>query len=674
MAESKLIIQPGVNSVATETLNTAGWSVSNLVRFFEGFIQRLYGWTKWNPTAVIGIARAMHTWQDLDGNKYLMVGTNSRLQLYVGGQQLDITPIASTASLTNKFSTTINTTVVNVNDAAHGAVVGDWVYLEIPLGIGGIVLWQYYEVQTVVGVDDYTIASATAATSTATNAGDTPVFTTTAASAVVTVTLVNHGYIVGQVFTVQVSTAVSTLTIDGEYLVQTLVDADNFTITAGGAAAGNASASENADAEIVDYLLASGPVSSYPLTGWGAGTWGSGAWGASTGTAAIALLRIWSLDNFGENGLAVPTDGALYEWVPPASFGNVATVIATAPSKSRGMFVSMPQEIVVCWGTDVSGTQDPLLIRWSDAGDDTDWTASATNQAGSYRLSQGSAIVGAYQGPISMLFWTDQDLWIGNYQALPYVFSFQTIAHNCGLIAQNAFASIDKIVYWMSLKGFFRFDGSNVTPIPCPVWDNVFGALDMDYQDKIDAGGDTPFGEVFWFFPSTDGDGEVDSYVKLNVRDGLWDYGPLTTLLVRTAWIDQSGFGMPLSVDLDGFVMQQETGYDADGGEMTGATAQSGYADIADGQDFPFVDRIIPDIKWVGDDSDLSLTLTIYGKNYPSDTVSTYGPFTVTPSTQYITVRIRKRQLALKYDWNGTGGFARISGATRIRIAPSGRR
>lgn len=666
MAFQKILLEPGINTLPTPTLNRAGWSASNLIRFKDGYIESLGGWQKFNASPVVGVGRSLHAWLDLDANRYLAVGTNERLQLFTAGSLYDITPLESTQNLTNPFSTTISTTTVNVNDTAHGLSVGDWIYCVMPIAIGGIVLFGYYQVVTVVDADNYRITSASAATSTVSGGGTPPVFNTTNGSATVTVTLVNHGYSVGQIFTVQISTSVASLTLLGEYIIATTPTADTFTITASGNASATTSATENSGDTRLLYLLPSGPASAEALTGWGSGGWGEGGWGESSGTVAINPPRIWSLDNFGEILLAVYTNGGLYYWQPPDT-NTRAAIVGTAPIYNTGMFVAMPQAQVVLYGSETGGTQDPLLIRWSDVGSYTDYTATVTNQAGSFRLSRGSAIVGARLGPISLLFWTDVDLWAAFYQGPPFIYDFKTVGQNCGLLAKQAVAPVDVEIYWMSLKGFFVFNGSSVTPLPCAVWDNVFPVLDTDNQDKCVAGADTPFNEVFFFFPTVDGDGEINAYVKFNRVTRLWDYGEL----VRTGWIDQSLFGTPLGIDADGYVQQHEQGYDNDTSAMSGVNATSGYADIAEGLLFAFVDQIIPDFKFSGNDPSVDITVLV--QDYPGDTPREYGPFTCTAETKFISLRTRGRQMAFKITGNTLGTFWRL-GAVRYRTAPAGRR
>jgi hypothetical protein len=181
---------------------------------------------------------------------------------------------------------------------------------------------------------------------------------------------------------------------------------------------------------------------------------------------------------------------------------------------------------IVAFGSETvigSGVQDPLMLRWSDAGNINTWTATATKQAGSFRLSKGSAIVGAIQAPQTTLVWTDVDCWAMTYIQPPLVYSINIVGSECGLIGPKARTILGRNTYWMSPKGFFVFGDSGLQQIECPIWDSIFTNINpQPLNSKVFAGTDTPFGEVLWFYPSiSSGNGECDSYVKFKPRGEL---------------------------------------------------------------------------------------------------------------------------------------------------------
>lgn len=636
------------------------------MRWRYGLAEKMGGWLELTSQMVPGAVRGLHAWEDLSGFTYLAIGSNSRLELYSGGMLTDITPIRATHNINPSFTTVASSSSVTVTDTANGTSVGDWIELYVPVSVGGIILLGFYEIISEIDADNFTI-TASPATAPVSNGGAVPQFTTVNTDATVTVTLNDHGLTVTQPFDVQVSTTVGGLTLVGTYLVASVIDANNFTIEAASGATSSTNAFENSGHARIIYLLASGPASDTTLLGWGGGTWGSGAWGVGVGSTAAIPLRNWYLDNFGQNLVALPTNGTLYQWVPPIAVGNVATTVSGAPLYGTGMFVAMPQAQVVIYGAEVSGSQDPLLIRWCDNGDYTNWIADATNQAGSYRLSKGSKIVGGIQAPQFGIIWTDTDAWLMQYIQPPFIYGFNIVANNVGLIASKARTILGNTIYWVSLKGFFTYSGSGGSqPLISSVYDVIFKDLDQNNTSKVFMGSNSLFNEVMTFFPSqSGGTGEIDSYVKFNTLENLWDYGNL----VRLAWIDESVIGNPIGSDLSGLLQQHEIGYDDNGSPMD-SFIESGYADLEGGEYFIMINWMIPDFVLNG--SDPSVNITLYAVDYPGGTQTTYGPFAVTSTTTYINVRCRARQIAIKVENDTLGTFWRI-GAIRYRGAQAGR-
>lgn len=403
---------------------------------------------------------------------------------------------------------------------------------------------------------------------------------------------------------------------------------------------------------------------------------------ASSSSAKPFSLLIWSLDNFGQNLIAIPSGQSLYVWVPA---NTAAAVVPTAPAVMQGGFVMMQQQIIMAYGcTPVTGgLADPMLVRWCDQSDYTDWVASTTNQAGSYRLPIGNRIVSGIQTPIASFLFTDFDVWSVVYIGFPLVVAFTEVGENCGLIGQKAVTSAGTVPYWMSDHGFFRMQSSGAEQIPCPVWDYVYKDLDQANQDKCVAALDYHFSEVWFFFPSiSSGTGEIDKYVKFNIQEGEWDVG----VLGRTAWTDANRPGPPLTVDLNGLIQQQDVGFDADGTPMTGVYILSGYVDLEDGAEMILVNRLIPDFVWDGPTPVVNVEL--YFRRYPGDPPTIAGPFAVGPTTTNITITVpvtppgltdsvpamgvRAREVAVRLSSDAAGTFWRMGGP-RLRQQPDGR-
>ena len=673
MPVQKLIVRPGINTEATSLLNESGWSSSQLVRFFQGFLQKYGGWARILSQALLGTARAMLSWEDASSNLYLILGTEQALELFTNGMLINITPITQTDDVAVSFSTTINSPTVKITDTGNPAVAGNSVNIVNSISVGGLVLEGTYVIQTIIDPNNYTITASANATATVTNGGATALFSTTNTSPTVTVTLNNHGYSVGQVYTVYVLTTVATIVLLGSYNVASVIDANNFTITGATNANATTTGSENAGNVRLAYLLSSGNVSSVGQIGlYGEGAYGAGTYNIGSSNTFVPA-RLWSFGFWGTDVVASYTNGPVYVWLSESGLiQNPATDITQSPRNiGAGIFTAMPQQQVIALGASVgSGTSpDQMLVRWSDIGDYTVWTVTATNQAGSFRIPRGSHIAGGLQGPQSSLIWTDLGLWLMQYIGFPLVYGFTEIGQGCGLIWQNAKGVLAGKVYWMSFNGFFVYDGNSVQPLPCPVWDKVFQNLNTVQAAKIIACPNSFFNEISWCFPSASGNGENDTRVTYNAVEGVWTYDP-PGAIPRTAWLDQSSLLNPIGVDTNGLMQQHENGTDADGSAMV-TYAQTGFFKIADGQEYTFIERLIPDAIL----QNCTLQITLYFQEYPGPNapVTVVGPLSYTAATNYLIVRGRNRFVSIKIGSSDLGSFWRL-GEMLYFGSPAGRR
>lgn len=667
MPFAKLTLTPGVNTEISKFAAAGTWIQCNLIRWFQGILQKLGGWQKLVGTQLIGVARGIHTWSDLQNNPYIIIGTDLAVEIYDGGIIEDITPIRSTDNVAVNFSTVLNLSTVTIVDAGSGVEITDRINIVTQVAVGGLLLYGAYSVTGVIDANTYTIDAGTLATATVNNAGAVSVYDTINTSHTVTVTLAKHGLTVGAIYPVNVSTAVGGLTLTGSYVAQTTPTVNTFTIDGGSAATSTATASENGGNVQIQYYIHSGSASPTILVGYGGGDYGDGDYGLDNGgSSSTSPLRQWFFDTWGQDAIGNPTNGTLYVWIPPFATNPNMTAVAGAPTAMTASFVAMPQQIVVALGAEVSGTQDPKLIRWSDVDDYNDWTATALNQAGSFRIPTGSRIVGGFQTPFQALIWTDLDAWAMQYVQPPFIFGFNRIGNNCGLIAARAAAAVQTQVYWMGYKQFYVFgSGAGVQSLNCTVWDIVFNNLDFANADKIFCATNSLFNEVTWFFPSLNGRGEVDTYVKYTTDSGVWDYGAM----VRTCWEDQSVFGPPVAVDGDRYIQQHETSNDADGLPMD-SYAVSSFSDVSQGEDFSFIDQVLVNVN--DEAQQTTLDLVLYSAKNTASAVLYKGPYPVTASTQYVSTRLRGRFLAMRIGSSDLGSFWRF-GAIRFRFSVDGK-
>ena len=649
-------------------------------------------------TPFIGICRGMLSWSDLTGQGYIAVGTTQRLEVLTNGVLSDITPITLTSNLLNPFTTTAGSPVVTVLDPADQVFVGDWIYIETAAYIDGLFLQGLYQVTSVIAGGYEFNAGANAVAGVA-NGGATFAFTLTAGSHVIGLTMGGFTFTNQQSITVFVPTILGGITISGNYVVS--VAGPSASISTLLAPTGNATGSENGGNVSIGYLLASsveptgpvamtddagnilyddagnplfsGPAQSPGSGAFGSGSFGAGPFGVGTGTAPLGgFQRQWSMDAWGEDLLAGVVSGPTFTWTPPVATGNVATLLTGAPAQMTGFFVVQPVQQVMGYGcTDPNtGEQDPLLVRFSDVGDNTDWIASATNQAGSFRLSSGNQCVGGLAIGGQALIWTDIDLWVAQYLGFPLVWGFNKIARSSGLLCRRGAVALNNRVFWVSFNNFYQFDGSSVQAMPCSVWDVVFNNIDKTNIGSAFMGGDAPFSEFFFFYPTVGSGGNVSNYAKFNYQSSAWDYGA-TASLVRSAWSDQNPFGQPSATDYNGLIQAQEQGPALDGVAMD-SYAISGWQSLGGGVESQHMKWFWPDFILSGGSVLVTLYFTDYVDVDANNPVRTYGPYTFSGSTPYVYVNGRGRFWAIKVESTALGVFWRL-GKCRAVITPDGK-
>lgn len=683
MPTQALTLRPGVNVEATESLNQAGISSCQAVRFFPdgaggAYTQKLGGWSAYYNSAMNSSVSALNAWADLNGISYLGVGCENTLNVITNGQLLDITPRTTSTDPVVSVSVTSGENDFFIDDTGSNISAYDTVWIKTQIAVGGVILFGLY---TCIGVsaDQYQInpldnfGLPILATADATDEGDVAAFTATMGSSQVSVLLAANGYVVGQSFPVLVSTMVGGITLFGEYDIVAITDADNFIIQSGSAATADDMESMNGGDAHYEYFIGDGPLpagTGFGVGGFGVGGFGSGVAPSANPGTPISGITSWTLDNWGSIELVNPRNDVIYQWNPLTS-PPTATVIPQAPPANVGFFIAMPYRQIISYGSSFDGIVDNLLVRWCDINNFSVWLANPGNQAGSYRLTRGSKIVGGIQGPQQGLLWTDVGVWSMQYLNQPLIWGFSEIAQGCGLIAQKAAGVLGGVVYWMSYRNFYSVSGGGVQILPCPVWDVIFQNLDTTQTDKIRCAPNSEFNEVAWYFPALNGQ---IMYVKYNASLAPpvgWDYGGAP--VQRTAWIDQSVLGSPIGAGTDNFIYQHEISNDANGSALS-STFTTGYFAISDTDVQMFVDRVLPDFKWAlyGQAANATIKITFYARNYPGDTPVVHGPYSVTSTTNFITPRIRCRLLAVQISTNDVGIFWRL-GDIRYRIVQAGK-
>ena len=402
-------------------------------------------------------------------------------------------------------------------------------------------------------------------------------------------------------------------------------------------------------------------------------------WGESSATAAEtgSNIRLWSQDNWGEDLAFNVYDGAPYYWDKTLGLGNRGSTLASqsgasgAPTITRRLMISGADRHLVCFGCNPldEADQDLLMVRWSDQEDPFDWTPTATNTAGSQRVSSGSEIISAQKTRQEMLIWTDTSLHAMRFVGPPFTFGMSMLANNVSIIGPNAVTTVGDKVFWMDRENFYVYTG-RVQTIPCTLLRYVFDNINLEQSFKCFAASNKMFDEVFWFYPSSDAD-EIDRYVKYNFTENTWDLGTLS----RTAWVDYGIHDNPRGCGTSSgtnYVYVHESGDDDDGSPMT-SFIESADFDLGDGEQFMFVDRLIPDIDITSSDAEASVNYILKTRNYPGDSLSTNSTNAVKSSTQQAFLRSRSRQVALRIE-SDTTDITWTLGDLRLGIRPDGRR
>jgi hypothetical protein len=522
-----------------------------------------------------------------------------------------------------------------------------------------------------------------------TSAGDVT-FAATNNSATLTVSDTNHGCVNGDFVTfsgaVSLGGAITATVLNQEYQIISLGNANSYTITA--TATANASDTGNGGTNTVGtYQINTGLDSAAAGSGWGAGVWSRGTWSSAANvTVPSANLRLWSMDNFGEDLLANIRGGGIYYWDTSASTGaravDITSISGSAqPQVANIVLVSERDRHVLAFGCDPEadpGNLDPLTIRFSSQESFTVWNASATTTAGELRIGTGSEIVAAVQTKQQVVVFTDRSVSTLQFIGAPFTFGLSEVSTNTSIVGQNVAVAVGDVVYWMGNDVFYRYDG-NVNLIPCPVEEYVFNNVNLSQLSKVTAGGNAEFNEVWWFYPSASSENN-DSYVVYNYLEKIWFYGTLD----RTAWDESGVSGFPIAASPDGNIYFQENGF-SDGStnppSALNSFVESSGVDIGDGQQFMSVKRIIPDIGFRNSTGDPLATFTLNARTYPgSGTTQTQSGNTVrsvaSPVEQYteqLDVRIRGRAVSLRVESNQVNTQWRL-GTPRIDLRPDGRR
>jgi hypothetical protein len=716
MPLQKLQLRPGLNREGTDYANEGGYFDGDKIRFRSGFPEKIGGWIRLSAYKFLGVARSIWNWATLAGANYLGIGTNIKYYIENGGQYYDITPIVNTETYNNTISTGFTTLVANITANATTIAITNGLNFVPESGIIKIDSEQIFYTTLsanvagtcIRGYNNTTAASHTLGANVASGYFK---FTDSGNDAndrdfVILSNATSVGGIANT--TINIEHQVFKYGTGAWYGINTTSDNSlaNITFTT------SQVTGSGGNAITVKYLVPGGLDVYTTGTGWGAGPYNRGTWGSGYTIGIGQQLRIWTNDNFGQDLVFAPRGGQIYYWTaatgtayrgePLATLANVA--VATSgqwvPNATNVVVASAIQRFIIAFGAnsykvgDPETDFDPMLVRWSDQENPYVWEPEVTNQAGEFRLSNGSYIMDAQATRQEILVWTDSAIYSMQYLGPPYVWGFQILMDNISIMSPNCSITINNVTYWMGNDKFYMYSG-RVETLPCSLRQYVFADINKDQAWQVTCGANEGYNEVWWFYCSKNSN-IIDKYIIYNYLDRVWYYGSLN----RTAWLDSGIRQNPMAAfragvdDIGnplGSIVYHELGNDDASTATTvpiEAYVQSSDFDIGDGHNFGYVWRILPDINFNGSNvNQPSVVMTLKprvnsGAAYEtadtpvttsSNNYTNVPQYTVQEFTGQVFTRLRGRQMAFRISSSGLGVSWQL-GTPRIDIKNDGRR
>ena len=635
--------KPGIDKQNTEAGAENRWVDSDNVRFRYGLPEKVGGWSSLVTDTIVGVARRQFAFVDLDGNRYVAIGTDKFLLIYFEGQLYDITPLKTTLTSAT-IATTNNSPTCTITKTSHGIGVGD-----------------------IVQLDNVTLPSGTGFSNSDFEDKNFQVLSKTT-----------------NTFTInQSSNATATISTGGSLSIKPY---------------------EPVGPSEQSYGYGWG-IDTWGAGAWGEAASASdvslepGLWSLSNfGEVLIATIA---------NGKTFTWNaGDASRLTVRASTTTTNFATGNNPTASRVTLVSPTTRHLIHLGTETTigntSTQDDMFIRFSDKEDINNYVATAINSAGSQRLQDGTKIIGALKAKETILIWTDNALYTMKFIGAPFTFGFEQVGTNCGLIGKNAAVEIDGVAFWLSTKGFFMFDGT-VKTLPCSIEDFVFDNIDTTKGQQVYAGLNNLFTEVTWYYPSSGSDFN-NKYVVLNYGEKSWYAGTEARTTWIDATIYQKPYATKFNSSATGTFpavigqtglgqttfFEHEVGTDQvnPNGTTTAVTSfiKSFDFDLQQrqrnpqgrpsgptiaGEVFLAVRRFVPDFQTLTGNAKVTLAV----KRYPqqSDTVTSLSPFTITASTDKKDTRARGRFVNIKIENDSISESWRF-GTFKVDIQPDGRR
>jgi hypothetical protein len=672
-----LDIPPGLFADDTTFAAAGRWVDMDNMRFRLGRPQVRGGWERLVGGRLAGVCRGVLPWTDNKAVLNVAFGGHAGLELFQGGALYDITPALARPAQTlfDGLEVTDGSAVVKVRHPSHGLQTGAQVVVSNVAAVGRISPVGAFSI-TVIDADTYSVIHSAAA-DLAKTLGANPL-SVTAGSTTVTVVEASHGVANGTTVTIAGASAVGGLTPNGAFPIK-VVDADHYsfdfpepaasTATGGGAGVTATVPARGGGAVLVAPQTAFQPGQVHGTGSTGYGTGGYGVGGHGSPSDAEYFPRTWALGAWGQNLIASPRGGTIYEW-DAADTGAPATVLTNAPAQVTHALVTPTRQVMALGASEeLSGAFNPACIRVSDVGDNTAWLTRSDNLAEEIILPGGGRLLaGRVIGP-NILAWTNHGLFLGTFVgAATQGWRFDEIGRNCGLIGPNAAVVFGQTAFWISPdRQFWSCQlGGAPMPLDCPIRSAFADNLAASQADKICASSITEFGEVRWDYPDARDGLENSRYVVLQVTGadaGAWSRG----VMARTAMVDAGPSLYPLGVTAEGDVYWHERGRSADGAAMS-AFITTGDLYLSEDSVATLV-QVWPDLA----DQVGGLTITDTYRFEPQGATAAEASGVIAAGQRKVDLRATGRLHRLRFSMNSSPAFFRL-GRVMLDARATGRR
>jgi hypothetical protein len=674
----KLTIPPGLRDESTSLAAGPSWHSVDNVRFRGGYAESLGGWTDSGTKTtyqgvesdMMGAARGVFTWSDYSSRRLGCVGTNWKFYAIGGITAVDVTPIRETvaAGTTVQFTPVNESDELTVNHTGHDAVAGDFVTFGGSASMGGNI----------------------------------------------TAAMINQEH------------QIISITDANSYKVKLTVEANPTDVS--GAPKGGSSVT-------AEYQVSVGQPDQV-LSGWGMDAWDASglSWDYAPGVSFITdEIRQVFMDNYNEDLMMCNRGGPIYYYdvsaninantgEPETATNNRAQSLSSfngsseVPTVVDSFLVSERDGHCIAFGCNDLGTttQNTLLVRWSDQNNPFDWNPTAVNTAGGQMLRVGSKIVCAVATKSEILIFTNSALYSMRFIGPPDVFSFNLITQNVNILGRKVAVNVAGSIFYMGMDGFYVYSGA-VQPVPSPVAKMVFEDLNLDQKEKSFAGSNSSYNEVYWFYPSKHSV-ECDKFVIFNYAENTWSAGSFDMSIAtedasstgynRTSWEDIGARAFPSATYISeynrntvpmtiksGLALHELEPAESNPFDACGSHVETGDIDIAEGDAFTLLTRVIPDLEVTKrDDSLVQLYVDVNCRDFPttlnddftqSATVAIVDEgktgFGITGTSSYTgnntSVRLRGRTIRVKfYNTSGMTSYLWRLGEIRLDAKPDGRR